>query len=117
MMDLDLFVANFDWQLPNALYRNNHDGTFTRVEVEPFVTDISYSNGGVWGDYNNDGYLDLFVANDRGENNYLYKNKGDGSFEKILEGAIVTGGGTSRAAAWGDFDRDGWLDLFVANGN
>jgi hypothetical protein len=112
---LDLFVANLDWQLPNALYRNNRDGTFTRVEAEPFVADMSNSNGGVWGDYNNDGYLDLFVANDNDENNYLYKNNGDGTFERITTGNIVTDGGASRAAAWGDFDRDGWLDLFVAN--
>lgn len=117
---LDLFVGNGtfvpDGDLKNALYRNNRDGTFTKITDGPVVNDIVNSYGGVWGDYDNDGFLDLFVANEEGKRNCLYRNKGNGTFEKITQGNVVTDEAISRAAAWGDFNKDGWLDLYVATG-
>jgi hypothetical protein len=108
---LDLFVANEFGN--NFLYHNNGDGSFTKVTSGPIVTDSARSYAGIWGDYDNDGDLDLFVANDG--NNFLYRNNGKGDFTKIMTGAMVTDGGNSRSASWGDYDNDGDLDLFVAN--
>jgi hypothetical protein len=68
-----------------------------------------------WGDYDGDGNLDLFVANASGLNNFLYHNNGDGTFTKITSGSVVNDGGNSTGCAWGDYDNDGHLDLFVAN--
>ena len=111
---LDLFVAN-QRDRDNFLYKNNGDGTFTKITDGPVVTDGGASFSCAWGDYDNDGYLDLFVANAFNQDNFLYRNRGDGTFEKVTEGAIVTDGGESLGASWGDYDNDGFLDLFVAN--
>ena len=78
------------------------------------VNDGGSSQGGSWGDFDNDDDLDLFVAN-FGENNFLYRNDGNGNFVKITSGPVVNDGGHSRGSSWGDFDNDGALDLFVAN--
>jgi hypothetical protein len=128
--DLDLFVS-CAWpqgpviSRPNLFYRNNGDGTFTRLTSLP-ANDPEYeggcSTGCKWGDYDNDGWLDLFVANRRGDsgtgpeqNNYLYHNNGDGTFTKITNSIVVNDGGVSWTPAWGDYDNDGFLDLFVGN--
>ena len=96
--DLDLFVAN-GGDTPNQnnlLYRNNGDGTFTKITAGEIVNDGGWSQGSSWGDYDNDGDLDLFVANSYGsQNNFLYRNNGDGTFTKITEGVIVNDGGES----------------------
>ncbi|MFC2167326.1 FG-GAP-like repeat-containing protein, partial [Acidobacteriota bacterium] len=110
---LDLFVSNYDEN--NFLYTNNQDGTFTKVISGDIVTDGGLSQGCAWGDYDNDGYPDLFVANQDGQNNFLYTNNGDGSFTKVTNEIVVTDGGHSASGAWGDYDNDGDLDLFVAN--
>jgi hypothetical protein len=113
--DLDLFVANYLASENNFLYQNNGDGTFTKITTGAIVTDGGRSYGSIWGDYDNDGDLDLFVTNYWGDNNFLYQNNGDGSFTKITSGAIVNDGGYSYGSSWGDYDNDGDLDLFVAN--
>jgi hypothetical protein len=122
--DSDLFVSNSDPTSgnfdANSLYQNNGDGSFKKTVDEPFVSDGGESRCASWGDYNNDGLLDLFVANridgdDREGLNYLYRNNGDGSFIKIEEGSVVTDQGSSYSCCWGDYDNDGDLDLFVAN--
>jgi len=112
--DLDLFVANRNNQ-NNFLYLNNGNGTFTKVTSGSIVNDGGDSQGGSWGDYDNDGDLDLFVANRNNQNNFLYLNNGNATFTKISSGSIVNDGGHSEACSWGDYDNDGDLDLFVAN--
>lgn len=116
---IDLFVANIGQNTTgggakNYLYRNNRDGTFTRITQGKIANDIGSSNGCAWGDYDNDGFLDLFVANDFGEANFLYRNNGDGTFTKITQGRIVTDTGDNEGCAWGDFNNDGFVDLFVS---
>lgn len=115
---VDLYVANFDG--PNCLHKNNGSGTFTRILNGSPVTDVAASYGAYWADVNNDRYPDLFVANAFGTTmppdlNCLYINNGDGTFTKITEGHIVNNDGISHGASWGDYNNDGWLDLFVSN--
>ena len=119
---IDLFVARVGNALKDALYRNDGAGGFNRILTGPVVNDSAASFGGAWGDYNNDGKLDLFVTGGgtldgtTNGNNLLYRNDGNGTFTKITTGAIVNDGGPSEGCAWGDYDNDGFLDLFVANG-
>jgi hypothetical protein len=115
---LDLFVPQYslDGRPRSLLYRNNRDGTFTRIPNGPIVTDIGDSIAGTWGDYDNDGHLDLFVSNRSTQRNFLYHNNGDGTFTKITTGAPVTDSAYSFDCVWGDYDNDGFLDLFVATG-
>ncbi|HRE10705.1 MAG TPA: FG-GAP-like repeat-containing protein, partial [Ignavibacteria bacterium] len=108
----DLFVANGDFQNDN-LYLNNKNGTFTKIITGPVVTSGGYGSGCAWGDYNNDGWLDLFVANSG--KNFLYKNNQNGTFTKITSGAIANDEDNSFGCNWGDYDNDGDLDMFVAN--
>ena len=106
--------------LPDTLYRNNGDGTFTDVTHESGIYNPTGKGlGVVWGDYNNDGHPDIYVANDSTEN-FFFLNKGDGTFEEVgfklgvamsETGAEENGMGT----AFGDLDNDGWLDLIVTN--
>ncbi len=115
----DVFVANANFGAGenNFLYKNNGDGTFTKITSGSIVTDGGNSTGASWGDYDNDGDLDLFVTNYFAENNFLYRNDGSGIFTKITAGEIVNDGGASVGSAWGDYDNDGDLDLFVSNDN
>jgi hypothetical protein len=113
--DFDLFVANWYGE-DNHLYTNQGDGTFISVTAGQIVSDGGNSVSGAWGDYDNDGDLDLYVTNDWNENNYLYRNNGDGSFTRILSGDIVSDGGRSNGATWVDYDNDGWIDMYVPNG-
>ena len=99
---------------PNFLYRNNGDGTFARTNVVGVATDLGKTVSAAWGDYDNDGFPDLVVANWPDEKNFQYRNNGDGTFTKITQGPIVTEAGEFIGCVWGDYDRDGWLDLFVA---
>jgi ASPIC/UnbV protein/VCBS repeat protein len=121
--DLDLFVACVaapgTVSRPNLFYRNDGSNTFTSLTSLPANDPENLggaSNGCNWGDFDNDGWLDLFVANRAGQNNFLYHNNGDGTFTKITNSVAVNDGGDSFAAAWGDYDNDGFLDLFVGNG-
>ncbi|MFN0157325.1 MAG: FG-GAP-like repeat-containing protein [Bacteroidota bacterium] len=92
---------------------------FTRVTdpTNPIVSDRFNSGGGSWADFNNDGFLDLFVANgnDTSMNNSLYLNNRNGNFIKVIGGAIVNDGGTSIGGTWGDYNNDGKHDVFVTN--
>jgi len=94
-----------------ALFHNNHDGTFTDVTAKAGVANDRWGFGAVVGDYDNDGWPDIFVSN-YGKNR-LFHNNHDGTFTDVAEKAGVTLGNWSAGATWGDFDGDGRLDLFV----
>ena len=93
------------------LLHNNHDGTFTDVTAKAGVANERWGFGVAVGDYDNDGWPDLYVAN-YGKNR-LYHNNHDGTFTDVAEKAGVALGGWSAGPTWGDYDRDGRLDLFV----
>lgn len=109
------------FEAPNTLYRNNGDGTFTEVATAAGVANIGSDRGAVWGDYDNDGDLDLYVVNygnllGKGPNK-LYRNNGDGTFTDVAAAEGVEGvvPGRGDGAAWEDYNNDGFLDLFVTN--
>jgi len=112
--NLDLLVSNAADQ-NECLYRNNGDGTFAKVTTGPLVNSGRTSTTSVWGDYDNDGNLDVFVANFGSQGSFLFHNNGNGSFTGITTGSVVSDGGNSHGCAWADYDNDGNLDLFVAN--
>jgi hypothetical protein len=93
------------------LFHNNHDGTFTDVTDKAGVANQRWGFGVAVGDYDNDGWPDIYVSN-FGKNR-LYHNNHDGTFTDVAEKAAVTLGGWSTGATWGDYDHDGLLDLFV----
>lgn len=101
-----------------ALYRNKGNGTWVDVTNTAGLLKREPCQGIAWGDYNNDGYLDLYVA--RGHlstgpfGNTLYRNNGNGTFTDVTQQAGVAQGGNDWACLWGDYDNDGYVDLFVA---
>jgi hypothetical protein len=98
----------------NRLYRQNRDGSFTDVTAVAGLSHTGnvYGMGVATGDYDNDGYSDLYVTNYGG--NVLYRNNGNGTFTDVTASARVAGGGWSVSAAFLDYDNDGRLDLFVS---
>jgi len=106
--------------LPDLFYRQGRDGRFADATREAgMAVGPYYGFGVVWGDYNNDGWVDLYVANDSGPN-LLFVNRKDGTFseEALLAGAAVSADGREQAGMGvdaGDYDNDGWLDLYVTN--
>jgi enediyne biosynthesis protein E4 len=94
-----------------ALFHNNHDGTFTNVAEQAGVTNDRWGFGVAIGDFDNDGWPDIYVTN-FGKNR-LYHNNHDGTFTDVAEKAGVTLGNWSTGPTWGDYDGDGRLDLFV----
>ncbi len=94
-----------------ALFRNNHDGTFTDVAAEAGVTNDRWGVGVTIADYDNDGWPDIYVSN--WGKNRLYHNNHNGTFTDMAEKAGVQLGNWSTGATWGDYDGDGRLDLFV----
>jgi hypothetical protein len=98
---------------PGALYHNNHDGTFTDVTRTSRLSNACFAMGGAVGDYNNDGWPDVYLTCLGG--NILYKNNGDGTFTDVTAKAGVRDGRWSTGAAFGDYDGDGFADLMVTN--
>lgn len=136
---VDLYLTGFEG---NALYRNNGDGTFTDVTAKAGAGVRSWSTSCAWGDFNKDGFLDLYVANyvDFGMNNnqfcgdvvqrvraychpnvygglpdVLLQNNGDGTFTDISQQAGIATPGNGLGVVVGDYDNDGWPDIYVAN--
>jgi hypothetical protein len=120
---LDIFLVN-GWRLEgfpsgteptSHLFRNNRDGTFSDITVKAGVAHSGWGQGVCIGDYDNDGWEDLFIT--YYGKNILYHNNGDGTFTDLSQKAGVVGKGTrwNTGCAFVDYDRDGHLDLFVAN--
>jgi hypothetical protein len=115
---LDLYVTNNYWSAPSFLYHNNRDGTFTEVTSAAGMdlAPAGYAQGCAWADYNNDGLLDLIVA--RTQDAYgtqqtprLYRNDGDGTFTDVALAAGIPGSSLESVAV-GDYDNDGFLDIY-----
>ena len=116
---LDLFLNNkdIDKVIPNMLYKNNGNGTFTDVSISSQISPVGHlSFCSVFFDFNNDGYQDIYISNDRIDNtNILYKNNGDETFTDV---SISSGTGISANAmstTIGDYNKDGWFDIYVTN--
>ncbi len=133
---LDIFVLRGAWLpygQPNSLLRNNGDGTFEDVTFQAGLGDEHSTQTASWGDYDNDGWVDLYIGNESAEgemsgsgserapadrtrrsSNQLFRNNGDGTFTDVAAqaGAAVTG--FVKAVVWGDVDNDGRLDLFIS---
>jgi hypothetical protein len=114
-----LFVNSMDWpehktgkSLP-ALYHNNHDGTFTDVTRAAGLAVEMYGMGCAIGDYDNDGYPDIYIT--AVGSNHLFHNLGNGKFSDVTAKAGVSDPGFSTSAVWFDYDNDGKLDLFVSH--
>jgi hypothetical protein len=123
---IDLYLCNGTWidgfshgekpeVLPvNHLYRNMGNGTFEDVTEKAGANDYAYGMGATIGDYNNDGYPDIYLCNYGA--NILYKNNGNGTFTNVTKKAKVAGGNEcSVGAVWLDYDNDSFLDLYVGN--
>jgi len=118
--DLDLYVTRDAWEggSPNALFQNQGDATFVEVAPQAGVADDGDSFTHTWGDYDGDGWLDLYVANGvtgGGAANSLFHNQGDGTFAERAGAAGVAKRGKTLGVAFGDYDNDGDLDLYVSD--
>jgi hypothetical protein len=130
---MDLFIGGritpyqFETQIPETiigsrLYRNNGNGTFQDVTLTAGILPTQ-AHQGIFGDFNNDGWQDLYVVNAVGLNDppqphKLYVNNKNGTFSEvsIVAGVADNGGGSGDGAAWADYNRDGFLDILVGNG-
>ncbi|MDQ8187186.1 VCBS repeat-containing protein [Pelagicoccus sp. SDUM812002] len=100
---------------PDYLYRNNGDNTFTDVSRDSSIWGRSQGHSATWWDYNNDGWPDLYVANDFETPDRFYKNNGDGTFTDAIEELVPLTTFFSMGSDLGDLNNDGWMDFMVAD--
>lgn len=113
---IDCFISNGpQGGQNNNLFINAGGGNFTALTNDSLVLDNAPSDGATWADADNDGDLDCFVVNWYNANNLFYLNNGNATFTKVNTGSLVTDGGYSETASWGDYDKDGLVDLYVTN--
>ena len=123
--DIDILVLRGAWlgtqgRHPNSLLRNNGDSTFTDVTFEAGLGEHHYpTQTASWGDYDNDGNVDLYIGNESSEAlsvpSQLFHNNGDGTFTDLAREAGVQNRAYAKSVIWGDFDGDRWPDLYVSN--
>jgi hypothetical protein len=123
----DILVMRGGWlgefgQQPNTLLRNNGDGTFTDVTVESGILSLGPSQAAVWADFNNDGWLDLFVAKETRDYknphpDELFINNHDGTFSNVSAASGCNQLGFSKGATVADYNNDGWPDIFISTLN
>jgi tetratricopeptide (TPR) repeat protein len=121
--DLDVLLLRGGWEKPMrlSLLQNDGHGVFKDVTVGAGLARPIATESAAWGDYDNDGFVDLFVCGEYGppfdDRNAcrLYRNQGDGTFVDVAAKAGVLTEQKAKGCAWGDYDGDGWLDLYVSN--
>jgi hypothetical protein len=116
---MDLFIPRGAWlsqAVRPSLLRNEGDGTFSDATPKAGLMDPVNSNSASWADYDNDGWIDLFIACEN-QPNRLYHSRGDGTFEQVAERAGVAGASDrfAKGSTWVDYNNDGYPDLFVNN--
>lgn len=118
---LDLIVTNSGrTSAPNRrdfLFRNNGSGGFTKIDTGIIATDAKYTRTGNWVDADNDGDLDLFVTNERNQNEMFFINHGAGYFTAMAGSPLVTSAGETFSSSWADYDNDGDFDVVLGNHN
>lgn len=114
---LDLMITNgLNTGENNFLYINKGNDVFESINSnDPIVNDMSPSDGATWADIDNDGDVDCYVATWYNKRNLLYMNNGNGSFTQVKTGTIATEFTYSETASWADYDKDGYLDLYITN--
>ncbi|MFB9108674.1 FG-GAP-like repeat-containing protein [Flavobacterium gyeonganense] len=124
--DTDIFVMRGAWmrkfgRQPNSLLRNNGDGTFTDVTIKSGLYSEFPTQAGTWNDFNNDGYLDLFIGNESSDNesypSELYLNNQDGTFTNVAKEAKCDIISYIKGSTSADYDNDGDIDLFLSGMN
>ena len=118
---LDLYVCR--WGVPNWLFINQGDGTFTEEAAVRGLAVVDASGIGAFCDYDRDGWLDVYVQTNMlnaqtsgdGQRDYLFHNNGDGTFTDVTERAGIYGKNLAHSSTWLDYNEDGWPDLYVAN--
>lgn len=127
--DIDIFIIRGGWLLtaipePNSLLRNNGDGSFSDVTMQAGLLTYGFRHTANWGDFNNDGWLDLFVGNEKeqhsnGKEYYprseLYLNNRDGTFKEVSESCGINIQKWVKGSTWGDYNNDGLIDLYVSS--
>jgi len=117
--DMDAYLTNYSANVANNLYRNEGGQFFIKTtgqQVGAIVSDVGQGLTNVWGDYDNDGDLDCIVTNDNAPNKY-YRNNNDGTFTSITNLEIITGSGPNYGVSAGDYNNDGFLDLYITGTN
>jgi hypothetical protein len=123
--DADVLVLRGGWlekngRYPKSLLRNNGEGVFTDVTLAAGLASVHFpTQTASWGDFDNDGDLDLYVGNESSESiaapSQLFRNNGDGTFADVAATAGVKNDRYAKAVAWGDYNGDRWLDIYVSN--
>lgn len=124
--DIDILVLRGAWLIrsgrhPNSLLRNEGNGRFTDVTKSSGILSFHPTQTAAWGDFDNDGWLDLYIGNESTPGNphpgELYHNNGDGSFKNVADQAGVDTLGFVKGVVWGDYNNDGKLDLYISRMN